>query len=112
MNKKMFLIICLVIVLLIGGVFAVLRFNKASKVEIFNIAEYSKYISEFPSDKVLGPINNAEIAKEKVESLWVEIYGESIKNKKPYIVLFDDKNQVWLVKGSLPKIKLVECHML
>ena len=33
----------------------------------------------------------------------IEIYGESVKNKKPYNVSFDEQNQVWMIQGTLPK---------
>lgn len=74
------------------------------KVNEFSLSEYSNYIENFSSDKILGEIDNEKIAKEKAESVWIELYGDQIKReKKPYIVSFDPNNQVWLVTGSLPK---------
>lgn len=37
----------------------------------------------------------------KVEAVWVEIYGECIKNQKPYQGFYDRENDVWLVSGTL-----------
>lgn len=102
MKKKSIFIIC-AIMLLIGGVVAILLFNKEPKVGKFNISEYSNYIVDFPSEKVLGHVDNAESAKERAESVLLELYGESIKDEKPYRVLFDESSEVWLVTGSMPK---------
>ena len=33
----------------------------------------------------------------------VEVFGKDVLNKKPYIALYDEKNEVWLVEGSLPE---------
>lgn len=87
---------------LVGGV-AMSIISQSRKVGTFDIAIYSKYIDEFPSEKILGPISDSKTAKEKAESLFREIYGDSIKSKKPYTVSLDEKNQVWLVEESLPK---------
>ena len=103
MKNKIFMIIMVIVVLSIGGLTVMLLLNKTSKTNDFSIAEYSSYIDEFPSEKVVGFVDNKKIAKEKAELLWLEIYGDSIKDKKPYVVSFDETNQVWLVQGSLPK---------
>lgn len=80
-----------------------LIFSQSGKVGNFDIATYNKYIDKFPSEKILGPISDRKSAKEKAESLFREIYGDSIKSQKPYNVSFDEESQVWLVQGSLPK---------
>lgn len=87
--------------LLIGGIVVLMLFNKVSKVGKFSVADYSNYIAKFSSSKVLGSIDNAGNAKKKAESLWLEIYGESVKKEKPYQVFYDDVNEAWLVSGSL-----------
>lgn len=102
--KKKILSICVIILVLsfVGGV-AMLIFSPSGKVGSFDIAAYNKYIDEFPSEKILGPISDRKSAKEKAESLLREIYGDSMKSKKPYTVSFDEESQVWLIEGSLPK---------
>lgn len=100
--KKTLLICCVVFILSLVGV-AMLIFNPSIKVGHFEIATYSRYIDEFPSEKILGEISNERSAKEKAESLFREIYGDSIKTKKPFTVSFDEKSQVWLVQGTLSK---------
>ena len=100
--KKILIFAIILIMLFVGGV-AMSILNQSVKVGTFDIATYSKYIDRFPSEKVLGPISDRKSAKENAESLFREIYGDSIKSKKPYTVSFDDKSQVWLVQGSLSK---------
>ena len=90
-----------ILILLAGGVICLLLFHTESKVEKFNVSDYSRYIDQFPSDKVLGPINSAKIAKEKAEVIWIELYGEEVKQKKPYSVFFDEIHGIWMIQGSL-----------
>lgn len=101
MGKGIFSAICAVIMLLIGALIIVPRSDNASKVESFNVAEYGECIAAFPSKKILGPVDRAETAREKAEVSWVEIYGESVKEEKPYQVFYDAVNETWLVSGTL-----------
>ncbi len=106
MNKNLIIsVVCIMIFLIVGGVVYMAFFNKPDdKVNEFSLSEYNNYIENFSSDKILGKIDNEKIAKEKAESVWIDLYGEQIKReKKPYIVSFDPNNEVWLVTGSLPK---------
>lgn len=77
--------------------------NVIEKVGTFKLTDYNCFIEEFPSEKVLGSVDSAQLAKEKAEVIWIETYGESIKEKKPYEVSFDEENDVWLITGSMPK---------
>lgn len=79
--------------------------NKKTVIGKFNVSEYSEVVIQFSSDKIVGTVQDVETAKEKVESIWIELYGDEVKEKKPYIVSFDELNEVWLVQGSLPKNK-------
>lgn len=142
MKKKNFYIICLLLLLCVGGIIAMKLINKdyisadapvseekptvtqhvydlesifspqESSPQVsdptdgtFDLDDYTYYLECFfpDEDLILGPIGNAEIAKKKAEKVWVEIYGEKVKNEEPYNVAFDEENQVWLVFGSLPK---------
>lgn len=89
--------------MLFGSGGAMLILSQSRKVGTFDIATYSKYIDEFSSEKILGPVNDRKSATEKAGSLFREIYGDSIKSKKPFTVSFDEKSQVWLVEGNLPR---------
>jgi hypothetical protein len=73
----------------------------------YKLEKYEYELVTFPSDKILGPIDTAEIAKENAEEVWNEMYGEeNIKNEKPYRVSFDEKSETWMVNGSLPPLHL------
>ena len=102
MNKKL-LIVLIVAVFSIGGLIIVFDYLYPTKVGDFNLSEYYDIITEFSSDRVLGPVDDAKTAKEKAEHLWVEIYGEFVREEKPYQVFFDKTNDVWLVTGTLPQ---------
>lgn len=75
MKKKVSIVFCAVALLLIGVIIVMLFANKTPKIKNFDIVDYSYYISEFSSNEVLGKIDNAEIAKEKAESIWREYTG-------------------------------------
>lgn len=103
MKNKILLIFAIILMMSFVGGVTMSILSESRKVGTFDIATYSKYIDEFPSEKILGPISDRKTAKEKAESLFREIYGDSVKSKKPYTVSFDEKSQVWLVEGSLPE---------
>lgn len=69
----------------------------------FDLDFYAEEIAQFPSDKVLGPVTSAEDAKEKAESVWLEVFGEEVKQEKPYGVSYDKDTGTWLVQGHLPR---------
>ena len=71
--------------------------------ESFDISEYDDIIARFPSDKILGPVDSQEDAKEQALTVWTEIYGEEVDNERPIVVLFDEESETWLVHGTLPK---------
>ena len=105
--KKRIMIICglLLIVVLVGGII-IYNYFETARVKPFNLKDQTYYlqaIQDFPSDKYLGEISNAEQAKEKAINEWLDLFGDKINNEKPYQVFFDEENDVWLVKGSLPK---------
>lgn len=89
---------------IIGGIIlAILIFyeNSANKIQEFNLIEYEKEIEQFKSERVIDKIENSKDAIKEAEKVWNEIYGDKIKELKPYEVLYDTKNQVWLVKGTI-----------
>lgn len=99
-------------VLIIGAIILALLFvwgtvrlisNQPVQVGSFDVNAYSDYIEKFPSEEVLGTIRDGKTAKEKAEALLLEIYGKSVKSKRPYGVAFDERNRVWLVEGSIPE---------
>ena len=74
----------------------------------FNIEKYQWEIENFPLDKNIGEVNDADTAIEKAKKLWIENYGTV--NDQPYDpiqgreieVFFDNDNDCWLVKTVLP----------
>lgn len=48
----------------------------------------------------VGPIENAKTAKKVAEDVWLQIYGETAKDQKPYEVYYDEENSVWCVCGT------------
>ena len=106
MNKKNIIIfgILLIGVLTVGLIFYNEFVN--SRVKTFRLNDepyYLQAIQDFSSDKYLGEILNAEQAKEKAIKEWLDLFGDKIYNEKPYQVFFDEENNIWLVKGTLPK---------
>jgi len=102
-KKSLFSIAIALIAVLVGGGVYMAVFGNTKTVGTFSLTDYSDFIERFPSEIVLGSIDSAQLAREKAETVWIDIYGESVKDRKPYHVDFDDESQVWLVQGSLPK---------
>jgi hypothetical protein len=93
--------VCLsVIGFIFSGALVILIF-KAPKVNFFNVEDYSSFISEFPSDRLLGPVVNAEKAKTCAESIWIELYGPDVLDERPYKLSYDATNKIWLVQGNI-----------
>ena len=89
------------LVVCIGGIFMAIIKNKSPDIEPFEVSEYQYYIDNFSSEDNLGKISNSKDLIEKVEAIWIEKYGEQIKNQKPYHVFYDEENGIWLVQGTL-----------
>jgi hypothetical protein len=103
MNKNALLLI-ITIILIVGVLLAGLLFiNSNRNVGEFKLSDYQRYLDNYSSDKVTIEIKNAKIAREQSEKIWIEMFGVSIKNKKPYKVFYDKVNKVWLIQGSIPE---------
>lgn len=71
----------------------------------FSVSDYQQYIIYFPSDRVVGPVDDVKTAKEKAEIVWIEVYGEKIRKENwAYKVYFDEESKIWMVTGLLPRI--------
>jgi hypothetical protein len=106
MIKKVIIICFILLAVLLGGVVIIFNGFEREKVKLFNLNDepyYLQAIQDFPSNKFLGEILTAEEAKQKAVEEWVSLFGDKIKDEKPYQVFFDEKNDIWLVKGFLPK---------
>lgn len=69
----------------------------------FQLTDYQFELNNFHSDEIVEKIENNDEAKAQAEHVWVEVYGDTIKNNKPYTVSYDSSSEVWLVTGSLPQ---------
>lgn len=75
--------------------------NKSPDVNNFEVSDYQYYIENFPSEENVGSIIDSKDATKKAESIWIKLYGESVKKEKPYQLLYDEKNEIWLIHGTL-----------
>lgn len=101
-----------VVFLIAAALFLVaLLFNKSAardepvEGEPFALADYQGILAmeEFSSDRRVGRIEDMQDAAEKAEAVWLEVYGESAEDEKPYVVSRDGESGVWFVTGSLPR---------
>lgn len=51
-------------------------------------------------------VPNEDTAKKIAEAIWIPIYGEKVKNFKPYKAYLVDDDTIWVVQGVLPKGRL------
>lgn len=100
-KRKSVVLFVLIIVMLIGGVYVGIFQNKNLNVKEFEINDYQYYIDNFPSEENVGKIVDAKDAIKKAERIWIKLYGESIKDEKPYQVFYDENDGIWLVCGTL-----------
>jgi hypothetical protein len=78
-------------------------FNDKQTVGAFSLQDFFSEIKAFPSQMVVGPVNNERDARNEAEAVWIEMYGDDIpKEKKPYKISYDAESGVWLASGSLP----------
>ena len=106
MKKKTLRILALILALAVAaGGFALYRVWHP-RVQSFSLDEYQRMIAQFPSDKVLGPVADTDDLLQKAEAVWTEIYGEQVREEKPYRIFYDEQNAVWLVSGSLKPFRL------
>lgn len=73
------------------------------EIGVFDVNDYTETIARFRSTLVVEPITNADVAKAVAERIWLDTYDERVLEQKPYVVMRDDANGVWLVRGTLPK---------
>ena len=74
----------------------------------FRLSDYEWEMETYPSDKNVGPTNDAETAIQKAKELYFEKFG--VMNGQPFnplknveiTVAYDKYNQCWLVSGTLP----------
>ena len=78
-------------------------------VDSFNVEDYKDDIEAFPSDEVLGEISDAKDAVTKAEKMFIKVFGEEAEKEKPYRIFYDQKNELWLIMGTLPENMMGGC---
>lgn len=106
-KHKLVIIASLITVILI--ITSSVLFNKPELVQPFNIKTYEQEVEEFSSQKIfgytryMGNIKSYKMAKKYALEIWLELYGERVREMKPYKVYWDNENNAWLVTGTLKK---------
>lgn len=77
--------------------------EKLNDFQAGNLMDYNNYLNLNKDNPAITYVPDAKTARELAEVILYPIFGESINKRKPFIVEFDDKNQVWIVKGQLPQ---------
>lgn len=67
----------------------------------FDIKDFQNEIDEFPSSDNIGPVNSVDDLLDKAERIPIRVYGEEIKNEKPFEVSHDGKHEIWMICGTL-----------
>ncbi len=69
----------------------------------FRVEDYQRYITDFPSDRTVGPVGDAAEARERAEEVWDEVYGDDVVRENTSCrVYFDSTAGLWMVTGRLP----------
>lgn len=68
---------------------------------VFSLTDYARFMADFPMDRVMQPISSAEDAKAAAEAIWLEVYGDTVLDEKPYRVYRDEASAAWLIMGTL-----------
>ena len=98
-NKNKLIVLCFIIaILFVGNVFQF--WNYYSKDTDSDMDTSSGIIfGVYPRNAV----PDEETALNIAEAVLVSVYGEDVLSSKPFNVAFDESNQVWIIKGSLPE---------
>lgn len=107
MKKIMITAIIAIVILNIAAYWVVIKKDQdnnndsSNSYQEGNLSDYSAFLrKDIPSN---GYVPDAITAKKLAEAVLYPIYGDNIKNKKPFLVTFDEENQVWIVEGQLPE---------
>lgn len=105
-NKKVTVLFIIFVIATVGVVFIITNLNQPPKQRTFLLSDYVYYIENFSSKETVGSIKSAEDAVQKAESVWLKLYGESVKKQKPYQVFYDAQSGVWLIQGTFKRYLL------
>lgn len=100
--KKLYIIFP--VVAAVCGVLVFLSFhNYGFRPDRFELDDYRAEIEQFPSDEVMGIIENIDDAVKKAKALFEQNY-ENEHALVFYAVYFDKNENAWMVRRSIPKL--------
>lgn len=100
MKKRYVIVLVILVVLLLAAGTAC--WSHVSAVRSFDLADYAQFMEAFPDERVVQPIASAGDAKSAAEAVWLEVYGDTVLDEKPYRIFRDENNDAWFVTGSVP----------
>lgn len=100
-RKRILTVILFLFAMCIGGIVTAIIKSRSPDIQTFSVSEYQYYIDNFSAEKDFGVIADTKDLLKKAERVWIEKYGKRVKSQKPYQVLYDEKNGIWLVRGTL-----------
>lgn len=103
MKKRTILILSIVVVLCCAMVTVCITCCSKQKNQNFSINDYDYYIENFEGNICVGKIENADIAVEKAETIFLEKYARTVDKYRPYKAYYDENSNCWLVKGTIKK---------
>lgn len=81
-------------------------------IESFDYGVYKEFpiyssMDIYGEELCFGSLTTAEDAAKAAEEIWFAAYGDDggILKQRPYIVSFDEKNEVWLIEGNPDYVK-------
>lgn len=99
MKKYVLFVISVVIALIL--VITICVKKRETDVLTFKLSDYQYYIDNFSSEEIVGSISNSKDALMHAECVWIKLYGNRVKEEKPYKIFYDSENGVWLIQGTL-----------
>ena len=100
-RKRILTVILFLFAMCIGGIVTAIVKSRSPDIQTFSVSEYQYYIDNFSAENDFGAIADTKDLLKKAERVWTEKYGKRVKSQKPYQVLYDEKNGIWLVRGTL-----------
>lgn len=84
----------------------------------FRVADYQEELEIFSIDKHVGPVRDANAAREKARQIWIEEYGQvhlseyfgypkDPSNGSPLQVYYDQTQDCWLIHGTTASAHLI-----
>ena len=107
-KKKVLLIVLAAVIVLIAAV-AVYVVVDCNTVKPFSLQDYAEYTHNFAQNEYFEPyidvyqarpVETADKARKVAEEVWSTIYPDRVQSEKPYLVFYDEAENVWMVQGT------------